>query len=258
MSEQVKEASSSGPEPGLGLDQVRAVILAGGFGTRVQHLLPGIPKPMAPVLGRPFLEWVVRYLAAQGVRDVVFSLGHLAEVVERHFALRPVSGVTVRCVKEPRPLGTAGGFLYAASQAGPPPAAWLVLNGDSLALASLVAMAGQLTRSAAGVILGVPMADASRFGTLTHRDGRLLQFEEKKPGAGLINAGIYLLRPSVTSAFTGGQPVSFERDVFPALARRHQAVAVYEAAVPFLDIGTPESLPLAESFIGRHRSSFTE
>jgi D-glycero-alpha-D-manno-heptose 1-phosphate guanylyltransferase len=114
-------------------------VLAGGFGRRIQHLLPDLPKPMAPVAGRPFLEWVVRYLAAQKIRRVILSTGHLAEtVVPKHFQSQPVPGVDVWCVPETKPLGTAGGFLNAIrARRGEKPAAWLVLNGDSLAPAPL-------------------------------------------------------------------------------------------------------------------------
>src|ERR1051325_9263224 len=96
------------------VDQVVAVELAGGFGTRIKHLLGDIPKPMAPVAGKPFLEWVIRYLAKQGINKVVLSTGHLAEVIKKHFQDSPVTGVTVKCVRETTPLGTAGGFLHAA------------------------------------------------------------------------------------------------------------------------------------------------
>ena len=121
----------------LELNQVVAVVLAGGFGTRVAHLLPGIPKPMAQVAGRPFLEWVVRFLARQGIENVVLSTGHLAEVVEEHFQKNPVPGVRTRSIAETQPLGTAGGFLNAARFSGEKPPAWLVLNGDSLVLSDL-------------------------------------------------------------------------------------------------------------------------
>ena len=77
----------------LELSQVEAVVLAGGFGTRIAHLLEGVPKPMVPVGGRPFLEWVVRYLARQRIPKVILSTGHLAEVIEAHFQPQPVAGV---------------------------------------------------------------------------------------------------------------------------------------------------------------------
>lgn len=101
--------------------QTTAVVLAGGFGTRVQHLLPNLPKPMASVAGKPFLEWVVRYLARKYIRNVVLSTGYRAKTVERHFAASPVKTVTVKCVPETKPLGTAGGFLNAVRGCGQKP-----------------------------------------------------------------------------------------------------------------------------------------
>ena len=173
-----------------------AVVLAGGFGTRVAHLLAGVPKPMVPVAGKPFLEWVVRCLARQGIPKVILSTGHLAEVVEAHFQTQPVAGVVTRCIAETRPLGTAGGFLNAARLSGETPAAWLVVNGDSLVFADLALAAAELNDPAvAGVIIGCAVADASRYGTLAVGPaGELRGFTEKRPGKGVINAGVYLLR----------------------------------------------------------------
>src|ERR1039458_1801327 len=115
----------------LELSRVVGVVRAGGFGTGVAHLLPGVPKPMVPVVGKPFLEWIVRYLARQGIPKAILSTGHLAGVVESHFRTQPVAGVIPLCVAESRPLGTAGGFLNAARASGESPEAWLVANGDS-------------------------------------------------------------------------------------------------------------------------------
>jgi D-glycero-alpha-D-manno-heptose 1-phosphate guanylyltransferase len=239
-------------------DQAVAVILAGGLGTRVRHLLPGLPKPMAPVNGRPFLEWVVRYLAKAGVERVVISTGHKAEVVARHFEKQPVKGARVRCVAETEPLGTAGGFLNAISGAAETPPLWLVLNGDSLALADLRDLFAPLADPVvAGALLGIKMADASRYGTIRcDADNWLAGFQEKQPGAGAINAGVYLLRASVVPEFPRRTPLSFERDVFPALAAgRRLKVCVTPA--PFLDIGTPETLPQAAEFLRGHPHAFS-
>jgi D-glycero-alpha-D-manno-heptose 1-phosphate guanylyltransferase len=238
--------------------EVTAVILAGGFGTRVQHLLPSLPKPMAPVCGRPFVEWVVRYLIAQGIQRTVLSTGYLAESVERHFQGHPLPSGKLRCVPERTPLGTAGGFLNAVSGVAEPVAAWLVLNGDSLALAPLAPLIAALNEpEVAGVILGVEVGDAARYGRLV-RDGRgrLVRFAEKTPGAGVINAGVYLLRASAVQEFPSSRPLSFERDVFPGLIQSGAVVRVCCAEPPFLDIGTPESLPMAESFIAEHQDCF--
>jgi NDP-sugar pyrophosphorylase family protein len=258
-------------------EQITAVILAGGFGTRVKHLLGDLPKPMAPVNGRPFLEWVVRYLAAQQIRRVILSTGHLAEIIERHFHSQPVKNVCVSCVPETKPLGTAGGFLNAIRGAAEKPAAWLVLNGDSLAPAPLAQMFQLLDDvETEGAILGVHVADASRFGTISVNDnsgtgfqpvcgsqagslrhyGDLAGFSEKKPGAGVINAGIYLFRAAVIDLFPDKSPLSFETEVFPALVAEKVRLKVCVTNAPFLDIGTPESLPLAEEFIRRNAHFF--
>lgn len=235
-----------------------AVILAGGFGTRVQHLLPDLPKPMASVNGRPFLEWAVRYLAKQGVRRVVLSTGHRAETVESHFRQQPVPGVAVRCVSESRPLGTAGGFVHATRAATEAPRAWLVLNGDSLALAPLPMLLASLADDGiGGAILGVPVSDASRYGTVEQNAaGELIAFKEKRPGSGIINAGVYLFRHEVVQAFPDVVPLSFEREVFPALTARGVRLKVCVTGAAFLDIGTPETLPLATAFIREHADFF--
>jgi NDP-sugar pyrophosphorylase family protein len=239
-------------------EQITAIVLAGGFGRRIQHLLRDLPKPMAPVNGRPFLEWVVRYLAAQKIRYVVLSTGHLAETIAIHFQSQPAKNVRVTCVPETEPLGTAGGFLNAIRGAVEKPAAWLVLNGDSLAPAPLAQMIQSLDDSKiAGAILGVRVADASRFGTiLQNANADLAGFNEKKPGAGIINAGVYLFRASAIDSFPDKTPLSFETEVFPALVVGGVRLKVCVTDAPFLDIGTPESLPLAEEFIRRNARFF--
>jgi D-glycero-alpha-D-manno-heptose 1-phosphate guanylyltransferase len=239
-------------------EQITAVVLAGGFGTRIKHLLGDLPKPMAPVNGKPFVEWVVRYLAAQGIRNVILSTGHLAETVEEHFAPQPVKNVRVTCVPETTPLGTAGGFLNAANSATEKPAAWIILNGDSLVVAPLQKFFAALDQTEnEGAILGVPMADAARFGTISANvDGDLTGFNEKKSGAGNINAGVYLFRDSALKKFPAKSPLSFELDVFPALIHGGARLKTVLSEAPFLDIGTPESLPQAENFIQKNLSHF--
>lgn len=240
-------------------EQITAVVLAGGFGTRISHLLGDLPKPMAPVNGRPFIEWVVRYLAAQKIRNVILSTGHLAETVERHFQSQPVAGVQVSCVPETTPLGTAGGFLNAARAAKEQPQAWLVLNGDSLAAVPLGGLFQSLDRpEMLGAILGVPMADASRYGTISQNaSGELAGFNEKRPGAGDINAGVYLFRAGVLEKFPAKSPLSFETDVFPALIGGRVRLKTIVSDAPFLDIGTPDSLPLADDFIRKNLAQFS-
>jgi len=244
----------------LGVDEIGAVVLAGGLGTRVQNLLPGIPKPMAPVAGRPFLEWVLRFLARQGVRRAVISTGYLAQVIADHCQRHPVKGITTLCVPEPAPLGTAGGFRHAVESSGESPPAWLVLNGDTLAFVDIAAAVGALadTRTA-GVIMGKWMADASRYGKLAlGPDGQLLRFEEKQRGAGVVNTGVYLLRPALLASFPRRQPLSFEQDVFPALTAQGASLRVLRTGASWLDIGTPESLAQAEAFVQQNMNRFIQ
>ena len=240
------------------LDDVTAVVLAGGQGTRVRHLLPGLPKPMASIAGRPFLEWAVRYLAHQGIKQVVISTGFLSEVIERHFQQNPVPGVATQCVVEGTPMGTGGGFLHAARTSGRKPSVWLVMNGDSLVFADLSeAMVPLADTNISAVIIGRSVPDASRYGTLARGTaGELLRFEEKRPGAGVINSGIYLLRDSLLEKFPAQTPLSFEKDVFPSWLAGGIRIQTVVTEAPFLDIGTPETLPQAEPFILANRRHF--
>lgn len=236
------------------LSSATAVVLAGGLGTRIRHLAPDLPKPMIPVCGRPFVEWGVRHLQRQGVRRVVLSTGFRSEVVEQYFAKKPVPGMQISCVAEPSVQGTGGGFLHAAQKCGAKPTFWIVANGDSLVLADFVEAARLLDEPGVqGVLVGVSMPDASRYGTLVF-DGqnRLVRFAEKCPGSGVINAGLYLLKPALLSEFPPQRPLSFERDVFAHWLARGLDLRVHVTQAPFFDMGTPESLPLAETFVASH------
>ena len=167
-------------------------------------------------------------------------------------------GTNIQCVPELTPLGTAGGFLHCVAHTPKAPDVWLVANGDSLAIAPLNDLIGLMadpTTDAA--VLGVKMPEASRYGTLTIApNGHLLGFAEKQPGAGTINAGVYLFRHQLLSRFPAKRPLSFETDIFPDLiARARLQASAMEA--PFLDIGTPASLTQAEAFITTHLNFFS-
>ena len=235
---------------------ITALILAGGFGTRVKDLLGDLPKPMAPVKGRPFVEWIVRWLKAQNVRNVIISTGYRAEVVENHFESTPVPQMNVRCVTEPEPMGTGGGLAFAAAECGATPPAWLVLNGDSLIFANVATVAEALGK-ADGVMVTRTVPDTSRYGSVrADESGRITAFEEKHPGAGEINAGIYLLRYKVLAGFPKARPLSLERDVFPGLLSQSGGLISHRVETAFLDIGTPETLPQAEAFVAENQAEF--
>lgn len=228
--------------------ELTAILLAGGFGTRIRELYPDVPKPMIPVLGEPFLEWAIRYWKGQGVGRFVLSLGHLAEVAEQYFAGR----TEVATVREPKALGTGGAVLFAAAEA-PLSDPFVVANGDSLVLADVSAALAAIARDGVdGVVLGVEVEDTSRYGSLAMDEaGRLLGFHEKRPGRGLINGGVYFFRRATLDRFPSKQPLSMETDVFPALLAGGADLRVVGVQAPFLDIGTPESVRQAEGFVQR-------
>jgi D-glycero-alpha-D-manno-heptose 1-phosphate guanylyltransferase len=204
------------------------------------------------------VEWLVRYLVQQGVRRVVISTGYLAEAFEDHFAKAPVPGVDVTCLAEPEPLGTAGGLAYAVRACGQTAPAWLVLNGDTFAFADLAKASATLADDAlSGVIFGRCVPDTSRYGSLIlDASGNLVRFEEKRPGEGLISTGVYLFRDQLLKQFPDRTPLSLEREVFPELTRHGAALRVLQMDAPFLDIGTPESLPQADGFVQANRARF--
>ncbi|MBL8179253.1 MAG: NTP transferase domain-containing protein [Bryobacterales bacterium] len=230
------------------MTDLTALLLAGGFGTRIRELYPDVPKPMIPVLGEPFLEWAIRYWKRQGAGRFVLSLGHLAEVAEHYFAHR----AEVATIRETTPLGTGGAVLFAAAEAqlSDP---FVVANGDSLVLADVsTALAAIAQDGVDGVVLGVAVEDASRYGSLAVDEaGRLLGFHEKRPGRGLINGGVYFFRRATLDRFPRKQPLSMELDVFPALLAAGADLRVVGVQAPFLDIGTPESVRQAEEFVRR-------
>ncbi len=229
-----------------------AVILAGGFGTRVKHLLPNIPKPMARVANKPFIEWIVQYLRQQNIEQFILSTGYLGEIIEAYFNNKKIDNITVNCYRETEPLGTAGGFINGVKLSNQQPFSWLITNGDSLIFTDLKPLFNYLANDdeIEGVILGLSLPDASRYGSLKYdQDNNLISFAEKQQGQGVINAGVYLFKHSVISKFPDGKPLSFEYDVFPELLSQGCKIKVHITEAPFLDIGTPKTLIQAENFI---------
>ena len=237
----------------MGLEGATVILLAGGFGKRLRHLHPELPKPLIPVADRPFIDWIGLFWASQGVRRIVVSLGHLADAAERHFHSADWGDVEILTVREDEPLGTGGAVIHAARShdCGDP---FIVANGDSLVFGSM-ADAWERTSACDGVILGRQVPDASRYGSLrTNDQGQLLHFEEKQPGKALINAGVYLLRKSLLDQFPNRTPLSMELDVFPALLQAGVDLRVHPVSGDFLDIGTPRDLRRAGRFIEAHRA----
>lgn len=234
-----------------------AVILAGGLGSRIRHLLGGRPKPLAPVAGKPFLEWILRFLVRQGVSEMIISAGYRADMIRDFCSSASLPGVQLRSVTEATPQGTAGGFLEAIASTRATDT-WLVCNGDSLVCADLTKFFAEFDdTSVRAALIALEVEDSGRYGNLRCDPERnLMAFNEKSAESRLINGGIYLFRRDVLQQFPAKRPLSFETDVFPALLDRGLKIRVHEVAAPFIDIGTEASLTAAESFIHAHQDSF--
>ena len=201
---------------------MRAVVLVGGFGTRLRPLTASIPKPMLPVGHVPIIERLVVNLARGGVTEVTLALGFKPEPFIEAFPDGECAGVTLRYAVEPEPLDTAGAIRFAATEAGID-STFVVANGDVLTdldVSSLVEFHRGRGAEASIHLIGVP--DPSAFGVVAlDVAGRVERFVEKPaPGtapSNLINAGTYVLEPSVLARIPAGQKVSIERATFPAV-----------------------------------------
>jgi D-glycero-alpha-D-manno-heptose 1-phosphate guanylyltransferase len=233
-----------------------AIVLAGGRGTRIRHRLGTLPKPLMTAAGRPFLEWVLRFLRAQGVRDAVLATGYRGERIAEFAADCHVPGLSIRCTREPEPLGTGGALVQAATRVVGSHV--LACNGDSLLLAPLAGLYAAVARADLdAAILGVAVDDAAAYGTLEiGREGLLAGFAEKRPGRGLVSAGIYVFRRAALATFPAGTALSLEFEIFPGLLERQARIAVIPAHGAFLDIGTETTLDRADAFVSSHHGWF--
>jgi mannose-1-phosphate guanylyltransferase len=221
---------------------LQALILAGGEGTRLRPLTSTIPKPVVPLAGRPFISYMLDWLCRHGVDDVILSCGFMADDVRSVLGDGSELGVRLRCLQEPRPLGTGGALKFAAELLDD---RFFMLNGDVLTDIDLTAQLRQHERTAARATLAlIRVEDPSAYGLVRcNPDWTVSEFVEK-PGpertdADLINAGAYILEQDVVDAMApAGTNISMEREVFPALVGN--GLFGYATAGYWLDIGTPE------------------
>lgn len=232
---------------------VTGAILAGGLGTRLRDALPDTPKPLAPVEGRPFLHWLFEQLRSAGVSPIVLCTGYLGSQVRARIGTE-YEGVPILYSEESHPLGT-GGALALAWRNHPGTAPWLVMNGDSYVGIDLAALVDAHHGSGlAATVAATRVGDASRYGRLEwDSDRRITAFHEKNPGGaaapGWINAGVYLFEAAFLDALgEPAGPLSLECEAFPGWIPR--GIRAFPSEARFIDIGTPESYRLAQTFFG--------
>ncbi len=223
---------------------MQAIVLVGGEGTRLRPLTATVPKPALTLVDRPFLAYMIEWLAGHGVTEVVLACGFLPDVLREALAGEEErAGVSIQYVVEPERRGTAGAIRFAADELGERlDDRFLALNGDVLTDLDLTALLRTHEERGARATLGLyPVEDSSAYG-LVHSgpEGAVLEFLEKtgEEVPGEINAGMYVLDRSVLDLIPPGEEVSIERDVFPRLVS--DGLFGLRLDGYWMDIGTPE------------------
>jgi D-glycero-alpha-D-manno-heptose 1-phosphate guanylyltransferase len=216
------------------------LLLAGGFGSRLRSAVPDVPKPLAPVNGKPFLTHLIENLVTQGAKEFILLLHYRAklikslitEIVKRN----DMSEVKITCIVEDTPLGTGGSIMNAIDHLGITNS-FIVINADTWLGDGLQ----KINLSSANTIAAVKVKDCSRYGALILKDAKIQKFVEKKAcrGTGFINAGLYHLNPEVFKKFVKKNYISLENDVFPSLVDKDSLFAI-EVQGDFIDIGIPQ------------------
>ncbi len=222
-----------------------AVVLAGGLGTRLRNVVQDLPKPMAPVNGKPFLEYVLAYLELYGIKKVVLSVGYKHELIKEHFGDK-FRYMQIDYAIEEEPLGTGGAICLAAEKLESD--RFMVLNGDTLFKANLGKLQDYHRIFGAELTMVLrQVQDVSRYGAVeVNPGGRIIGFSEKSEakGKGSINGGIYLMNRSLLSGFEPGQKFSFEKDVLQKKFEDHAFFGM-SCKQYFIDIGIPEDFKRA-------------
>jgi D-glycero-alpha-D-manno-heptose 1-phosphate guanylyltransferase len=223
---------------------MEAIILAGGLGSRLRTAVPDLPKPMAPINGRPFLEYLLDYWHAQGVSRFVLSVGYKSQMIKEHFGTR-YKGTNVDYAVEELPCGTGGGLLLALRhlrRKGP----FLIMNGDTFFKIDLATMRQYHQSKRAEVTIALREVESnSRYACVeVDNAGKVTSFDNRSRSSGhtLINGGVYLAVKSVFADMAAQVkvPVSIEEQLFPRLLSAGSQFYGFTSSNQFIDIGVPE------------------
>jgi NDP-sugar pyrophosphorylase family protein len=222
---------------------LKAIILAGGVGTRLRPLSCTRPKLLFPVLNKPLLDWTLERLAESGVNGVTLAVKYMAEAFMQRYG-ESKHGMKISYSIEKKPMRTGGAIKYAEESIGHEEP-FLVLNGDIFTTINYTALLKKhKEKNAIATIALYRVEDPSRYGTVKlTKENRVTQFIEKAPlgkaPSSLINAGVYVLDPKIFDYIPSGRPVSIEHEIFPKLAEEGKLFG-YEFKEIWIDIGKPE------------------
>lgn len=226
---------------------MEAIILAGGFGTRLRSVVSDVPKPMAPIRSRPFLSYILNYIKKLGIQRVILSTGYKHEVIEKYFG-NHYEGIEIVYSRESEALGTGGAIKLALQKVRSNEA--FVFNGDTFFQADIAAMKEVQVNNDADIVVSLKlMCNFDRYGTVEINNGRITSFLEKKQiNVGLINAGVYLIKSDLFSKVNLSEKFSFEADFLQIFINELQFFGVVSEGY-FIDIGIPEDYAKAQTEI---------
>ena len=229
---------------------MEAIVLAGGFGTRLAHIVSDVPKPMAPVAGKPFIEYILKDLVQNGITRIVLAVHHKKETIMDYFG-NEFCGVPIEYSVEEAPLKTGGAIKKALSMCRDDRV--LVINGDTFYQVPLKEMRVFSIQMGTPVVIAVKeMTDFSRYGKVdVNEKGLVTQFHEKEfCTRGYINGGIYDVEKTALDAYP--ESFSIEEVCFPEILKTN-GIAAFPCNTYFIDIGIPEDYKKAQKDFGENK-----
>lgn len=234
---------------------MEAIILAGGFGTRLSHIVKGVPKPMAPVANRAFLEYILDYLKDNGITKVVLATGYKSSIIENHFG-NSYNGIKILYSVEDTPLFTGGAIKKALSMCDNNEV--FIINGDTYFDVNLNKMKDFHNSNNANITVATKlMYNFDRYGTVTLSNDRIIQFKEKGYNQkGLINGGIYLVNKNVLVTVEQSK-FSFEQDI---MEKKISELSIYSFISDgyFIDIGVEQDYYVAQKHFAKNKALFLD
>lgn len=219
----------------------KALILAGGLGTRLRSVVSDRPKPMAEVKGRPILEYLIKYFASQGIKDFILSVGYMAKMVISHFGDGKKLGVKIEYCEEKNELGTGGALINAKEMLSDPV---IVTNGDTileLDLQRLIKFHEEKKSDWTMTVIKIKHTSLDLVGRMvTDEDGRITAFDQSGVGE-WVNGGVYCISSKILAGINLTAPFSLEKDLLPELLRKKAKIYTFKTSGFFTDIGTPQS-----------------
>ena len=223
---------------------MEAIVLAGGFGTRIQSVVSDVPKPMAPVCGKPFLHYLLQSIVRQDIKRIILAVGYKSEIIIRHFGNKFESADLIYSIED-EPLGTGGGIRQAIEMVEGDEV--LIINGDTFFDIPFQDLIHFHQKGGYDLTMCLkPMEDFDRYGTVIINKDRVVGMKEKQPcEKGIINGGVYILNKRVIEYFPNGAKFSFEKEILEEKVNKLKFGAFVSDSY-FIDIGIPEDYKKAQ------------